>query len=46
MTNRNLPSERQKEFLEWEFGIFFHFGLRTFTSMKDTDKKHMEADTF
>lgn len=41
-----LPSERQKEFLDWEFGAFFHFGLRTFTSMKDTDKRHMEADTF
>ena len=23
-------SKQQKEFLDWEFGVFFHFGIRTF----------------
>ena len=24
------PSEKQAEFLDWEFGVFFHFGIRSF----------------
>lgn len=24
------PSKRQLEFMDWEFGLFFHFGIRTF----------------
>lgn len=24
------PSKRQLEFMDWEFGVFFHFGIRTF----------------
>ena len=27
---RPLPSEKQLAFLDWEFGVFFHFGIRTF----------------
>ena len=27
---RPLPSEKQLAFLDWEFGAFFHFGIRTF----------------
>ena len=31
MVNRsNTPTARQLEFLSWEFGVFFHFGIRTF----------------
>ena len=41
-----LPTERQKEFLDWEFGVFFHFGLRTFNDMKDCDKLHQDPETF
>ena len=26
----NMPSKKQLEFLDWEFGAFFHFGIRTF----------------
>lgn len=24
------PTQKQLDFLEWEFGLFFHFGIRTF----------------
>lgn len=24
------PSQKQLEFLSWEVGVFFHFGIRTF----------------
>ncbi len=24
------PTQKQLEFMEWEFGLFFHFGIRTF----------------
>jgi len=27
---RPLPSRKQLDFLDWEFGAFFHFGIRTF----------------
>jgi len=33
--------------LEWEFGVFFHFGIRTFyEGQKDWDKKNMSLDGF
>ena len=25
-----IPSKQQLEFMNWEFGVFFHFGIRTF----------------
>ena len=25
-----IPTKKQLDFMEWEFGLFFHFGIRTF----------------
>ena len=37
----------QLEFLKWEIGVFFHFGIRSFNEEnRDWDGKHMELDTF
>lgn len=42
----NIKKE-QLDFLNWEFGVFFHFGIRTFNEgHKDWDMKHMELSTF
>ena len=42
-----LPSKKQLEFLNWEFGVFFHFGIRTFNEgHKDWDMKPMELESF
>ncbi len=30
MKNRILPTSRQLEYQNWEFGMFLHFGIRTF----------------
>lgn len=39
--------EKQLEFLDWELGVFFHFGIRTFyEGHKDWDMKEMSADAF
>ena len=41
------PSKRSLEFLDWEFGIFFHFGIRTFyRGHKDWDNRPMPAEGF
>ncbi|MBQ3088616.1 MAG: alpha-L-fucosidase [Clostridia bacterium] len=41
------PSNRQVEFLNWEFGIFFHFGIRSFYhGHKDWDGKEMPPEKF
>ena len=37
----------QRDFLDWEFGIFFHFGIRTFyEGHADWDGKPMELSAF
>lgn len=37
----------QLDFLNWEFGVFFHFGIRTFyEGHKDWDRKPMPLDAF
>ncbi len=37
----------QREFLSWEWGVFFHFGIRTFNEgHRDWDGKEMSPDTF
>ena len=42
-----VPSETQLSFLDWEFGIFFHFGIRSFYKHhKDWDGLPMPADVF
>lgn len=42
-----LPSKKQLEFMDWEFGVFFHFGIRTFyEGHKDWDEKPMDKSVF
>ena len=39
--------ERQLDFLDWEFGVFFHFGIRSFfPGHVDWDGKEMPAEKF
>lgn len=41
------PSPRQLEYLDWRFGIFLHFGLRTFhEGWKDWDTRPMDLGAF
>lgn len=41
------PTEKQKAFLNWEFGVFFHFGIRTFyEGHQDWDLKPMPLEGF
>lgn len=43
---KNIRQE-QLNFLDWEFGVFFHFGLRTFyEGHRDWDGKTMELSAF
>lgn len=43
---RNIKKE-QLEFMDWEFGFFFHFGIRTYyEGHKDWDMQEMAADAF
>ena len=40
-------SKGQLKFLDWEFGIFFHFGIRSFyPGHTDWDGKEMPAEKF
>ena len=46
MTNCK-PSKQQLAFLDWEFGAFFHFGLRAFyKGYRDWDTRDMDASVF
>jgi alpha-L-fucosidase len=41
------PSEKHLSFLNWEMGLFLHFGIRTFyEGYKDWDGKEMNPDAF
>ena len=41
------PSARQLAFLDWEFGAFFHFGIRSFfMGHRDWDDRPMPASEF
>ena len=43
----NKIKKEQLEFLDWEFGVFFHFGIRTFfEGHLDWDMKPMELSEF
>lgn len=45
--SRLLPTPRQLEFQDWEFGIFIHFGIRTFYEGRaDWDENPMRAEAF
>lgn len=41
------PTQKQLDFLDWEFGVFFHFGIRAFfPGHVDWDGKPMPAAAF
>ena len=40
-------TKQQKDFLDWEFGVFFHFGIRTFyEGHVDWDMEPMDPEKF
>ena len=42
-----IPTPRQLEFMDWEFGAFFHFGIRSFfPGHTDWDNRPMPASAF
>ncbi|MDF2726303.1 MAG: hypothetical protein K0Q59_5981 [Paenibacillus sp.] len=46
-SERIKPTPRQLEFQQWEFGLFLHFGLRTFyEGYVDFDKRPMTPERF
>ncbi len=46
-TGKPKPAPRQLEYQDWEFGIFIHFGIRTFfEGHKDFDGITMPAEKF
>ena len=47
MTTKILPAKKQLDFLDWEFGVFFHFGIRTYyEGHMDWDGQDMPAEAF
>lgn len=43
----NRITKQQKDFLDWEFGVFFHFGIRTFyEGHVDWDMEPMDPNKF
>ena len=45
--NTCKPTEKQLAFLDWEFGVFFHFGIRTFyEGHRDWDMQEMPLEGF
>ncbi|MBR5307893.1 MAG: alpha-L-fucosidase [Clostridia bacterium] len=47
MANNVKPTQKQLEFLDWEIGVFFHFGIRTFyEGHRDWDGKPMSLEAF
>ncbi|MBN1672392.1 MAG: alpha-L-fucosidase [Kiritimatiellae bacterium] len=41
------PNDKMLEYLTWERGVFFHFGIRTFNEgRRDWDYVHMDLSTF
>ncbi|MDR0668712.1 MAG: alpha-L-fucosidase [Treponema sp.] len=42
-----LPAAKQLAFMDWEFGVFFHFGIRAFyQGHKDWDMREMPLEGF
>lgn len=50
MTERRTdckPTEKQLQFMDWEMGAFFHFGIRScYPGHQDWDNRPMPADAF
>lgn len=41
------PTDKQLKFMDWEFGVFFHFGIRTYyEGHSDWDNEPMDASAF
>lgn len=44
---KTVPDRRKLAFMDWEIGVFFHFGIRTFyEGHRDWDQKEMDASAF
>lgn len=43
---KSLPTQKQIDFLNWELGVFFHYGIRTYNEMTDSSKGKMDPKTF
>lgn len=42
-----MPTQKQLDFLDWEFGVFFHFGIRSaYPGHKDWDGREMPPEAF
>lgn len=41
-----LPTKKQIDFLNWELGVFFHYGIRTYNEMTDKSEGKMDPSTF
>jgi len=47
MSIKIIPKQRQLDFMNWEFGAFFHFGIRSFfLGHRDWDNRPMPASEF
>lgn len=47
MNTTPIPTPKQVRFQDWEFGVFFHFGIRTFyEGHRDWDGLPMPAEAF
>lgn len=47
MNKTMIPTKKQLSFLDWEMGIFIHFGIRTFfEGHVDWDRKPMPLSAF
>lgn len=47
MNTTMIPNEKQLSFLDWEMGVFIHFGIRTFyEGHVDWDRKPMPLSAF
>ena len=47
MNKKFIPTKKQLEFMDWEFGMFFHFGIRSFfPGHDDWDGFPMPASAF
>lgn len=45
--NKTKPTEKQLAFMDWEFGLFFHFGIRSFfPGHRDWDDREMPVSAF
>lgn len=42
-----IPTKAQLDFLDWELGVFLHYGIRTFNEVhRDWDMKPMQVESF